>query len=300
MNLPPINTVKAFLTAADHGRFNIAAEKLALTESAVSHQIRKLEAFLGATLMERGRNGLVLTQAGKTFYPQAREAIKQLEAATLSVQQQAQQQIRITLPPSLASLWLSPALWSFYSQHTEVEVAILATKRVCELEKERFDIGIRLTDEPGWANCHWLPLWEEYCFPVATPETAALIRSQSLSELPDDIWLIENKLHPTEWQDWSRTFDITLPEPEQLKQLNSFDYVINAALSGQGIAMGRTPMVNTYLNQDRIQPVFGQALRLKTGKRYYAVWPDQPVRNRVREKFLDWLVNLPDTGHDPL
>lgn len=294
MNLPPINTLKAFITVVEQGRFNRAAEVLSLTESAVSHQIRKLESFLGIRLMERGRNGLELTSAGKTFYRSASDALSRLESGIAEISEQPEH-LSITLPPSLAALWLAPSLWQFYDTHTDSEVSILPSLRLCDLNKESIDLGIRLASKPDWPDCRWLGLWEEYCFPVATPALAEALQSQGWDALKEPLWLIHNKLHPTEWQDWSRAFGIPVPETRHHRTFASFDYAINAALSGQGIAMARTPMVNGLLRDNRLQAPFGEQFRLKTGKRYFATWPD--TQHPLRDRFLTWLETQVEMDH---
>ncbi len=295
MTLPPINTVQAFLAVVDLGRFHKAAEALSITESAVSHQIRKLEEVLGMRLMDRGRNGPVLTKAGERFYQKASVAVKQLEEAVQELRTDSRECITLTLPPSLATLWLAPTLWSFYERNRQVEVSILSTLRVCDLEKERIDFGIRLVAYPNWRGCEWLPLWEEYTYPVMAPKVAEDLQAKGWDYLVNNTWLIENELHPEEWRNWCKQFGLCLPPAANRKKLNSFDYVVNAALSGQGIAMGRNPMVDALLLEGRLVAPFGEQFKLPTGKRYYAVWPSHTGRYGMKQEFLNWLRTIKST-----
>ncbi len=239
--------------------------------------------------MDRGRNGPVLTKAGEHFYRKASVAVKQLEEAVQDLRTESQERITVTLPPSLATLWLAPSLWSFYDRNRQVEVSILSTERICDLEKERIDFGIRLTETPSWNGCEWLPMWDEYTFPVMSQEAAEVLQIKGWDYLINNSWLIENELHPEEWINWSQEYEMCLPSATHRKKLNSFDYAVNAALSGQGIVMGRTPMVNSFIADGRLVAPFGDQFRLSSGKKYYAVWPSCAGQHGLKGEFLDWL-----------
>jgi DNA-binding transcriptional LysR family regulator len=169
--LPPLPTIRAFLEITAQGRFNRAAEALGLTESAVSHQLRKLEEGLGVRLLERKPDGIALTEAGLRFQEKAERAMWLLSDAVEEVRSVQFGKVSITLARALAAHWLVPRYASFYAVHPEIELQLLPTTRLCDLIRERIDLGIRYGDGvwPGLKATH---LIEEVCFPVATPTLA--------------------------------------------------------------------------------------------------------------------------------
>lgn len=289
MMLPPLNTILTFLAVVEHGRFNRAASSLSLTESAVSHQIRKLEETLGVRLMDRGRSGPTLTDAGERFYLKSSIAVKQLREAVEDISEDTQERIVITLPTSLATLWLSSNLWSFYEVNQQAEVSILPTERLCKLEAERIDLGIRYTSTPGWETYDWRVLWEETFFPVMTPDKAADLSKRGWSEFSKNSWFAQNQMHKDECSLWCGHFDVTPPPRERIKIMHSFEHVVNAALNGQCVAMGRGPMVDQFIEDGRLVSPFGEKGRIKTGFSYYAVWPKHAEQSKLTEKIISWL-----------
>jgi len=289
MNLPPLNTILAFIAVVEHGRFNKAASSLALSESAVSHQIRKLEETLGVRLMERGRDGPNLTNAGEQFYLKASIAVKQLQEVVYDLQADKHARLVVTLPPSLATLWFSSNLWSFYEANSQAEISILPTERVCNLVAERIDLAIRYASNPDWEQCEWLGLWDERIFPIMTPDKAAELKKQGWEEFSQNTWFVQNQLHQDECSQWCKEFGVTPPPKHRIKTLQSFDQVVNATLTGQCIAMGRTPMVDQFIEDERLVSPFGPQSYVKTGRRYYAVWSKLKPNAQLTEKLLDWL-----------
>jgi len=292
MNLPPLNTILTFICVVEHRKFNKAAASLSLTESAVSHQIKKLEETLGVRLMERGRNGLKLTEAGERFYIKSSFAVKQLNEVVRELGQESQSNLVVTLPPSLATLWLAPELWNFYEENNQIEISILPTIRNCNLENENIDIGIRLSAAGSeWTNYNSLQLCEEFMFPVMSPEKAKELKEKKWQNFSKDNWFIQNKQHPEEWIDWCKKFNEPSLPKNRVKTLYSFEYAVNAAVSGRGIAMGRSPMVDAFIEDGRlVSPYCDEQKKLSTGNDYYAIWSKQTSKSDLTNKFLDWLV----------
>lgn len=292
--LPPLPNICAFLEVADSGRFRLAAERLGVSESAVSHQIRRLEEQLGVRLLERGRAEATLTRQGELYYVKAREAVRLLREAAEDLGIDETSRLSVTLPRSLAALWLVPQLEAFYRDNPGCEVQLLPTERVCDLAREHIDIGIRQREgaqaADDWPGCRVLPLTTERIFPVARPDVAARAEALGWEVALESESFILNDLHPGEWGAWSAAQGLPAPARQRMKALNSFDFVLNAALSGMGIAMARTPMVDAVLAEGRLVPVFGGA-PLETA-RYDLVLPeDLPLRG-LRGRFARWLQTL--------
>ena len=135
--LPPFAALRAFHAAAVHGRFRDAALSLGVTESAISHQVRRLEDFLRIALFDRSGTGVRLTAAGRRYLEQIDPAIRQIQAATEAMLHPTGRSVaRLTLPPSLAATWLIPQLSAFERAHPGVELQLVPTTRVVDLKRD--------------------------------------------------------------------------------------------------------------------------------------------------------------------
>jgi LysR family glycine cleavage system transcriptional activator len=142
--LPPFAALRAFHAAAVHGRFRAAAESLGVTESAISHQVRRLEDFLRTALFDRSGPGVRLTAAGRRYLGEIDPSIRQIQAATEAMlRPSGRNVVRLTLPPSLAATWLIPQLSAFERAHPDVDLQLVPTTRVVDLKRDQVDLAVR-------------------------------------------------------------------------------------------------------------------------------------------------------------
>lgn len=287
--LPPIGNLMAFQSVAELGRFKRAAGQLGLTESAISHQIRKLELQLGVSLIDRRHDGAILTAAGVRFQAKIAPALRLITDGVEELVGHSQAKVLLTLPRSLAVLWLVPRLASFYRANEDVEVQLLPTERLCDLQRERIDLGIR-TGNGVWPGLNTRYLFDDLAFPVATPEYARRVEHLGWADLCATGRIIVNALHPDEWQVWCEREQLPVPAKHQSTTLNSFDLVLNAALSGMGLAMGRRPMVDDLLRSSSLVAPFGTD-GIKSAS-YFAVWPAGQPLSRQTRVVLEWLHHI--------
>jgi LysR family glycine cleavage system transcriptional activator len=286
--LPPLPTVRAFLEITAHGRFNRAAESLGLTESAVSHQLRKLEQALGVRLLERKPDGVALTEAGLRFQEKAERAMRLLSDAVEEVKSIQFGKVSITLARALAAHWLVPRYVGLHAAHPEIELQLLPTTRLCDLARERIDLGIRYGDGvwPGLKATH---LIEEVCFPVATPTLAREWRQAGWDGFRSKARIIVNGAHPDEWSVWCAQSGWAAPDQRRSSTLESFDFVLQAGLAGAGLIMGRRPMVDDYLSRGELEAPFGTVGMV--GNSYFLVWPMDRRPNARTRTVIDWLLD---------
>jgi len=287
--LPPIAQVRSLVAVVAHGRLNRAAAALDLTESAVSHHLRKLEDALGVRLLERDRNRVVLTSAGERFHAQASEALRRLEAAVAEVRGDTEARVGLTLPRTLATHWLVPRLPSLYSRHGELELQLLPTARVCDLEREQIDLGVRL-GHGQWPGLEAQPLLAERICPVTIPEVAGQWRREGWDAVIRHARPVANELHPDEWRRWCTATGRELPATTRFSRLESFDLVLQAGLAGSGLIMGRSPMVDDALARGDLVAPFPDWI--ETGLSYFLVWPARRPPDRHARKVIDWLTAL--------
>ena len=200
--LPPFAALRAFHAAATHARFREAAAHLGVTESAVSHQIRRLEVFLHTALFDRAATGVRLTAAGRRYLEQIDPAIRQIQAATEAVlRPTGRQVVRLTLPPSLAATWLIPKLGAFERDHPDMELQLVPTTRVLDLKRDQVELAVR-HGKGVWPGIEATFLLEEKALPVCAP--GYLRPDEDPAMGLQRARLIVNARFPDEWEEWSR------------------------------------------------------------------------------------------------
>lgn len=249
--LPPLHTLEAFEHAARGGSFKTAAQQLHLTPSAVSHQIKALEAFLGFELFRRGNRSLELTAGGKDYLRVVEETLARLRDGSHRVaQRHARARLSISMGPFLATEVIVPALPSFQAQNPQVDVRIETTLRPVDLLHEDMDIAMRFGDGK-WPRLAVHRLLVVDAVPVCTPQLARTLRKRDPGDLRD-VTLIHSSPVPNGWTDWSRTTGVTLGKPRADLWLDSYLAILRAAEQGLGLAIGMTPIVNPWLKRKRL------------------------------------------------
>jgi len=285
--LPPFAPLKAFFAAAETGRFRLAAEMLGLTESAVSHQVRRLEEHLGAALFERHGRSLRLSPAGARYHQAIRPAFLAIRSATEEFSAAPQRRVTLTLPSSIAAFWLMPRLSRWQELHLEIDLQIVATNRLVDLAREQLDLGLRYGGGV-WRGYEVLRLMSEQYFPVVAAEFLARHKNVDAVELLGRSRIIANALHPDEWTEWCAAHGLEPPRRQSMIGLSSAEMVVPAILNGIGIGMGRRPIIDPLLESGRLVPLFG-ARQLENAA-YYLVWPEGRQLLRPVKSVIEWLT----------
>jgi DNA-binding transcriptional LysR family regulator len=292
-SLPPLDLVRGFEAAARHLSFTQAAGELFVTQSAVSRQVQALEEFLGVKLFERRHRALALTEAGQAYYRAAQAALAELRAATQRAREASRGHVlTVTTTVSFASIWLVPRLARFRREHPGVDVRIAATHEVVDLAREGIDLAIR--DIPsGREPPGAVPLAGEQLCPVASP--AYLREAKSPLAKPADLrHHVMLQLHDPQgrwpwlaWAAWLEANGLADLVPLGTLTYGQYDQVVNAALHGQGVALGRLTIVESLVREGQLVPLFGKRLRIP--RAMHAVYaPGAEARPQARA-FVDWL-----------
>lgn len=290
--LPSLDLLRGFECAARHLNFTRAAEELFLTQSAVSRQIQTLEARIGVRLFARERHGLRLTVEGDRLYRSVQSALRQLQDAVENLDpRQDAQRVTVTSTMAFCSLWLIPRLGDFNRRFPAVDVRIAANDRVLDLARERIDISIRYcTRQIAPSDAHWL--FTEELTPVCTP---ALLKTQKLRR-PEDLARfvllhIDDRDNPSPWLAWSTWLEAA--GVRKLKsagsvRFNYFDQCVRAALAGQGVALGRVPLVDDLLADGSLVAPF--ATRISSERSYWLVRNATATQRPPVDRFAEWVL----------
>jgi len=301
-SLPPLDLLRGFESAARHLSFTRAAAELFLTQSAVSRQIQALESFLGVPLFERRHKALALTGAGEAYYRAVAPVLDQLRDATRRLHEaRSGHVLTVTTTVSFASLWLVPRLSHFRRQHPNVDVRITATHEVVDMEREGVDVAIRdcaLNRAPAGA----IYLVGEHLVAVCSPDYAReASRAHKPLKRPEDLrhhtllvihdagrrwpWL--------SWQAWLEAMGVEDFTPAGTVAFDQYDQVLQAALLGQGVALGRLTLSQQYIKQKRLIVLFGRRQQLARG--YHAVFARGAAERPDAQRFVAWVRSEVET-----
>jgi LysR family glycine cleavage system transcriptional activator len=270
-NLPPLDFIQGFEAAARTLSFTKAAEELFITQSAVSRQIRSLEEHLGVPLFERRPRSLGLTDAGRSLQRTSVEVLERLQEATDRLRTEgAAPHLTVTTTGGFASLWLIPRLRKFTALYPDVDVRISASYKTVDLERNLVDVAIRYCAEDE-APDGAVRLFGEELFPVCSP----VLLTEGAQPLRDIAGLSHHALlHMDEardhmdWDTWLAAHGHAGLRPTASIRFDSYEQLVQAALSGQGVGMGIGRLVSGLIAEGRLVAPFGEAA---TGTRSYFV-----------------------------
>ncbi len=295
-HLPPLDLIRGFEAAARTLSFTRAAEELAITQSAVSRQIRALEEHLGVALFERRPRSLALTEAGRTLFRAASECLERLQQATDRVRADAEApHLTVTTTGGFASLWLIPRLRSYTALHPDVDVRISATYKTFDLERSLVDVAVRYLPEAE-APEGAIRLFGEELLPVCSPalQTEGPHPLRSLDDLRHHALLhMDEAIGFLDWDTWLEAQGHPDLEPAASIRFDNYEQMIQGAIGAQGVAMGIGRLVGALLEQGKLVAPFARSL---IGSHAYMVIRSQTTGQRPHvEAFVHWLVEQAST-----
>lgn len=290
VRLPSLNGLRAFETVARHMSFTKAAEELNVTQTAVSHQIRRLEAELGVPLFLRLNDGLALSEDGHTYLPGVRAAFQELRYSTEQLLESRDKSVlTISTLVSVASKWLLPRLPSFQQAFPDMDVRISASTELVDFRKGAIDAAIRYGCG-DWKGLRIDFLMSDEIFPVCSPALAKTLRAPA--DLANHTLLQVSGATAGDWSAWLRAAG----QPPHLAEgpRLTFDLAmmaVQAAVDGQGVCIGRSTYVEDELRTGRLVVPFD--LRLKDELGFYLVAPHETAQLKKIVAFRTWLLALP-------
>ena len=286
--LPSLNALKAFEASARHESFTRAAEELFVTQGAVSHQVKALEAELGLRLFDRERRRLVITEAGRSYLEVVRDAFDRLASGTERLLQRRKSGIlTLTTSPNFAAKWLVHRLGGFAQTHPEIDLRVGAAKEHVDFTGQDVDVAIRHGDG-RWPGLHVTRLCAEVLFPVCSP---SLMKGRGALRSPADL-VHHTLLHlegPQDWARWLEAAGVTGVDVSRGPVFSERSMAIDAAIGGQGVALARSALCAWDLLQGRLVRPFAFSLKVS-----YAYWIVCPKANAELPKiaaFRDWLLS---------
>ncbi|MCK1714629.1 MULTISPECIES: transcriptional regulator GcvA [unclassified Bradyrhizobium] len=288
--LPSLNGLRAFEAAARHLSFTLAAAELNVTQTAISHQIRRLEEELGLRLFIRQNRALALTPEARDYLPGVRAAFNDLRLATDRLLRKDDDKVlTVSTLASLAAKWLLPRLTDFQEQHPGIDVRITTSTGLVDFQRDNVDAAIRY-GRGQWPGLRADWLMADELFPVCSP---SLLRGDKPLRRPEDLkdhpLLHTSNANSDDWRLWLTAAG--LPADLAKQPGITFDMIfmtIQAAIDGIGVAMGRTSYVQDDIAKGRLVVPFKIALPADAG--FYVVAPDGRREAPKLAAFRQWVV----------
>lgn len=285
--LPPIASLRAFEAAARHMNFTRAAKELAITQAAVSYQIRLLEERLGISLFIREPRRLLLTESGAELAVPLRDAFDRLRATFESFHEQAQSILSLSISETFAANWLVPRLGSFQVENPSIAVRLESSNRLVDFSREKFDAGIR-SGKGEWANTTAHRLFPLLFTPVCTPSflkrAGPIKRPRDLLRLP--------RITPTDpaWHVWFTAAGVADAEqfPSDGPSFGVQHLEGKAALADQGVAMLTPNFFAGELKSGHLVRLFD--LVADSGESYWFAYPKQLANSAKLRAFRTWIL----------
>ena len=287
--LPSLNGLRAFEAAARHQSFTRAADELSVTQTAISHQIKRLEEQLGQRLFIRRNRRLLLTEAAQELLPAVRTAFDGLHAAVEQLSRSDRSgNLTVSTVISFTTKWLVPRLAGFQAAYPEIDVRITASSDLVDFNRDDVDMAIRY-GHGDWPGLRIDRLISEDVFPVCSP---SLMQGPVPLRRPADL-VHHTLLHVTSYQeDWQVWLTAAGIDGVDYRRGLSFDLAfpaLQAAIDGVGVALGRSTMVEADIAAGRLVVPFDVALPLQAA--YYVVSPEETADRPKIKAFRDWLLS---------
>ena len=253
--LPPLNALRTFEAAARCLSFSAAAEELCVTHSAVSHQMRQLEGWLGRALFVRYSGGVRLTPSGQALLQAASQALALLEARCNEISEHVEaDEIVLGAPGSFLSNWLIPRLERFEASYPQLRVRLQTSSAPDELLKRRVDALIS-TGRAQWPRqIAATPLFDEAIGPVCAPAAAqAIKRADDLIGLP----LLHTTSRLQAWGEWAQAQGLDAAAFNAGRQFDHLPLLQEAAAAGLGIAIAPALLVEREIAHGRVVAPLG-------------------------------------------
>jgi len=287
--LPPLNALKMFEASARNLSFSGASEELFVTPSAVSHQVKTLENFLGVELFHRSNRKVTLTPQGEQYLASVKHAFDEIEMATqrLSATQGASV-VQISVAPNFLIRWLMPRMSRFRALFPDVELQINASMGLLDFNRTSTDMAVY------YGNGEWDDIEVEFLrkvmlVPVCGP---GLLQTGPPLEKPSDLanhTLIYVSKRTWEWDNWLKKAGVEFITPKGSMQLSSSQLTTAAAQENLGVALADQTLISREIESGKLVVPFD--IPLDTKKAFYLVYRKHRPLTKGMEAFRNWLMD---------
>ena len=285
--------LQVFEVAARRQSFTEAARELGVTRPTVRRFVRQLEESLATGLFVRHGRAVQLTEAGRTLHAAVGEGFSLMHEAAVRLHPSIRPRVRVLCTAAHAHCWLAPGLADFRRLHPAIDLRVEVVTQYVDLdgsEPAGMVLGLWSGEEPR-PGYECLEFAVEEVFPVASPVLAqSLACDNDLVALAGErlIHEDESQIPTVAWKEFLESFGVAYRDPLPGLQLANYELVLQAAIAGQGIALGWSHFVDPLLKSGLLVPVGTR--RLRTGRRFYLVWPAGTQLAPEAEIVKEWVA----------
>ena len=283
-SLPSLNALRAFEATARLGSVTAAAAELHVTHGAVSRQVKQLEQALGTALFHRAGTGLRLSEAGARLLPVLTSSFDLMEAGVAQAVRPGGGNLIVSCLGTFTMRWLIPRLFAFRAAHPDIEVQLSASDAPVNFLRDRFDLAIRTARPPWPAGMIATPFIVEEVGPVLSPGLQERLKLQTVQDLARAT-LLHTDTRISAWPDWFAGMGQMDVQPAAVQTFEHFYFMLQAAASGLGVAIGPKPVIEDDLAAGRLVAPFGF---VKSGLSYVSFRPHADDRRAAL--FEGWLL----------
>lgn len=280
----------AFEAAARHLSFTQAARELNVSQPAISHAVKRIEAALGVRLFHRRHRAIALTEAGARFYNDVSQGLMQvLQSAERIALAGRSGHVTLSASTAFAHYWMVPRLATFKAQNPQIDIRLQTTDRDIDLEAESIALGIRRGDG-SWDGYDGFLLARERIYPVCSPAVLARDGAPASPEAlaGRDLIHLEEPFRPRPtWATWFAAQNVLFRDRGQGLRLNDYALVIQAAIAGEGIALGWHHLVERLLAQKLLVKALDAELSEAAG--IWVIWSSRTPLSPAARTVLEWL-----------
>lgn len=284
--LPSMSLLTSFEAAARHESFTTAAEELSISQSAVSRQIRLLEAQIGSQLFVREKQTVRLSEAGSAYAREIGEALRRIGNASLNLRANPNGgTLNLAMLPTFGTRWLAPRLRDFLDRHPGITINLSTRLSIFDFRSDPFDAAIHFGDGP-WVGTEGVELMSETVMPIASPNFLAAHKVRGAPDLLA-LPLLHLASRPDQWERWFAAQGV---EAGRLRGMlfDQFATAAQAASAGLGIALLPTFLIEGDLARGELVPALEAPMRSQ--QRYFLVWPLGSDNNQPFRLFRDWII----------
>ena len=284
-----------FAVAARHLSFAKAANELEVTPAAVSSQIRAFEDRLGTRLFFRTSRTMRLTRAGEELLSSTSAALRSIdEALRRAAKATHRETFSVSSSSSFAARWLVPRLSGFRRQFPDIDMRIDISDTLADFGREEIDVAIRF-GKGAWSGLRSDRLFDEDVFPICSP---VLLEGPVPLHEPNDLehftlihldWHAQDDMWP-DWRMWLLAAKADRPDPTRGLHFSQTMMALQAAVDGQGVALGNTSLVGDDLAAGRLVRPFDLSLKIAPDFAYYLVAPRNRADRPMIKAFREWIL----------
>lgn len=283
MSKLPVQALQGFVAAARLRNLTRAAERMHVTVSALSHQMRGLEERLGRQLLVRNSRGIALTADGECLLEAVGPAFDAIERALHPLRRKRDEVLTVSVMPTVATSWLVPRLGAFVARHPQLELNLQSSTALVDFQRDPVDAALRF-GPGGWPNLVAEHLFDDWIAPVASPKLVGKRARPAPDRLGE--WPLLGD-PGGRWGDWFAQFGGT-PPARYVASFDNSETLHRAAVEGLGVALARMTMARPLIEAGHLVTLMPQCLRAEFS--HYLVYPERSRDHAGLALFRTWLL----------